>query len=97
MNKKTDKPKKNPVEEKVKQVLAITLRKYRTEARRSQQDVATRCEMSFRYYQELEAGKKKPTITTLFKIADSLEVNPADLIEPIYEAWQEMKVVNKDD
>ena len=90
-NKKKDeneKTEKDIIEDNVKRVLAETLRKYRTQARRSQQDVATRCNMSFRYYQELEAGAKKPTITTLFKIADSLEVNPATLIEPAYQEWK---------
>nr|WP_223144886.1 helix-turn-helix transcriptional regulator [Teredinibacter waterburyi] len=48
----------------VKTVFGETLRKYRTKSNRSQQDVATRCDMSFRYYQELEAGTKQPTITT---------------------------------
>ena len=78
-------------EQAVKTAFAETLRKYRTEANRSQQDVATKCDMSFRYYQELEAGTKQPTITTLFKIADSLEVTPAELIKPVYEAWQSEK------
>lgn len=86
--KKKEKTEKDTVEENVKRVLAETLRKYRTQARRTQQDVATRCNMSFRYYQELEAGAKKPTITTLFKISDSLEINPSKLIEPVYEAWK---------
>lgn len=91
MIKKETKSEKDIIEENVKRVLAETLRKYRTEARRSQQDVAARCDMSFRYYQELEAGAKKPTITTLFKIADSLEVNPAKLIEPVYQEWKTIK------
>lgn len=78
-------------EQVVKTAFAETLRKYRTEANRSQQDVATKCDMSFRYYQELEAGTKQPTITTLFKIADSLEVNPAKLIKPAFEAWHSNK------
>ncbi len=72
----------------VKTVFGETLRKYRTKSNRSQQDVATRCDMSFRYYQELEAGTKQPTITTLFKLADSLEVSPAELIEPVYQEWR---------
>lgn len=72
----------------VKTVFGETLRKYRTKSNRSQQDVATRCDMSFRYYQELEAGTKQPTITTLFKLADSLEESPATLIEPAYQTWQ---------
>ncbi|MFL0809112.1 MAG: helix-turn-helix domain-containing protein [Agarilytica sp.] len=78
-------------EQVVKTAFAETLRKYRTETNRSQQDVATKCDMSFRYYQELEAGTKQPTITMLFKIADSLEVNPAELIEPAHEMWQSKK------
>ena len=72
----------------VKTVFGETLRKYRTKSNRSQQDVATRCDMSFRYYQELEAGTKQPTITTLFKLADSLEESPATLIEDAYKTWQ---------
>lgn len=90
MTKKETKSEKDIIEENVKRVLAETLRKYRTQARRSQQDVATRCNMSFRYYQELEAGAKKPTITTLFKLADSLEVDPTELIKPVYEEWRKI-------
>lgn len=88
MTKKETKSEKDLIEDKVKSVFAETLRKYRTKSNRSQQDVATRCDMSFRYYQELEAGEKKPTITTLFKISDSLEVDPAELLQPAYKAWQ---------
>lgn len=81
----------------VKTVFGETLRRYRTKSNRSQQDVATRCDMSFRYYQELEAGTKQPTITTLFKLADSLEESPATLIEPAYQDWQSSASKASDD
>lgn len=81
----------------VKTVFGETLRKYRTKSNRSQQDVATRCDMSFRYYQELEAGTKQPTITTLFKLADSLEESPATLIEEAYKTWQSSASKASDD
>ncbi|WP_052692096.1 helix-turn-helix domain-containing protein [Teredinibacter purpureus] len=81
----------------VKTVFGETLRRHRTKSNRSQQDVATRCDMSFRYYQELEAGTKQPTITTLFKLADSLEESPATLIEEAYKTWQSSASKASDD
>ncbi|MCU7807004.1 MAG: helix-turn-helix domain-containing protein [Candidatus Thiodiazotropha sp. (ex Semelilucina semeliformis)] len=72
----------------IKKVFGETLRKHRTAGKRTQQDIAMTCEMSLRFYQDLEAGSKQPTITTLFRLADSLEVKPAKLIEAAYKEWQ---------
>lgn len=74
-----------------KQVLGETLRQYRTKDNRTQQDIAMSCDMSLRFYQDLEAGTKQPTMTTLFRLAGSLDVSPAKLIEPAYKQWQKEK------
>lgn len=72
----------------VKSVFGMTLRQYRTQQRRTQQEIAERCNMSLRFYQELEAGDKQPTITSLFQLATSLETSPANLIEAAFDAWK---------
>ncbi len=71
-----------------KQVFGETLRQFRTKDNRTQQDIAMSCDMSLRFYQDLEAGTKQPTMTTLFRLAGSLDVAPAKLVEPAYEQWQ---------
>jgi len=71
-----------------KQVFGETLRQFRTKDNRTQQDIAMSWDMSLRFYQDLEAGTKQPTMTTLFRLAGSLDVAPAKLIEPAYKQWQ---------
>ena len=68
----------------VKQVFGETLRKHRTSQRRTQQELSESANMSLRYYQELEAGTKQPSITMLFQLAISLELEPTVLLEPAY-------------
>lgn len=74
--------------EKAKKVFSETLRKYRAKNHWTQQEIAERCDMTLRYYQILEAGTKQPTMTMLFRVAESLEVSPSTLIQPAFKKWQ---------
>ena len=72
----------------VKTVFGETLKKCRAKSGRTQQDVAMSCDMSLRFYQDLEAGNKQASITTVFRLADSFEVAPEKLIQSAYKQWQ---------
>ncbi|GAB1260752.1 helix-turn-helix domain-containing protein [Aurantivibrio plasticivorans] len=72
----------------VKTVFGETLKKCRAKSGQTQQDVAMSCEMSLRFYQDLEAGNKQASITTVFRLADSLNVTPNELILPAYKSWK---------
>lgn len=72
----------------VKTVFGETLKAYRAKSGRTQQDVAMSCDMSLRFYQDLEAGNKLASITTLIRLAYSLDVTPDELIQPAYKSWK---------
>ena len=75
----------------VKTIFGETLKACRAKSGRTQQDVAMSCDMSLRFYQDLEAGNKQASITTLFRLADSFGVAPQELIQPAYKEWQAIK------
>ncbi len=44
--------------------------------------------MSLRFYQDMEAGNKQPTITTLFKLCEAIGLAPDKLIMPVWKNYQ---------
>jgi len=72
----------------VKTVFGETLKEYRAKTRRTQQDIAMSCDMSLRFYQDLEAGNKHASITTAFRLADSLGITLDELLQPAYKCWK---------
>ena len=64
------------------------LRKARLAKKLTQQEISLRCKMSLRYYQDLEAGNKQPTITTLFRLCSAIGINPDKLIMPVWKEWK---------
>lgn len=73
----------------VKQVFGEQLRKVRRDKGLTQQEIALRCKMSLRFYQDMEAGNKQPTITTLFKLCEAIGLAPDKLIMPVWKKWQQ--------
>jgi len=45
----------------------------------SQLELAQRAEMSQSFLASVEAGKKQPSVVTILKLAQALEMNPGDL------------------
>ena len=43
--------------------------------------------MSLRFYQDMEAGNKQPTITTLFKLCEAIGLAPDKLIMPVWKNY----------
>ena len=74
----------------VKTVFGETLKEYRAKTRRTQQDIAMSCDMSLRFYQDLEAGNKHASITTAFRLADSLGITLDELLQPAYKSWKSL-------
>lgn len=55
------------------------------EVRLTQADIAYGAGISVRYYNDLENGRKLPTLDTLIKIADSYKMTLAELCKQIEE------------
>ncbi len=59
------------------------IRRIREEKELSQEDLAFECELHRTYISGVERGIRNPTIVSLEKIADALDVEPAEfLIRP---------------
>jgi transcriptional regulator with XRE-family HTH domain len=64
----------------LKENLATNLRRLRNEAGHTQEELADRASISFRYLGAIERGKVSASITSLGKLADALSVDPCKLI-----------------
>ncbi len=73
----------------IQQEFALVLRRRRTDKRFTQQALADAASLSLRYVQELEAGKKQPTLTTVILLAFGLGITPQELIAPVWEKWRQ--------
>lgn len=71
-----------------KQIFGETLKQQRKVAGFSQEKLALDCGLSSYYIVLLEQGKRQPSMTTLFKLASSLKINPDTLIQPAWEAYE---------
>lgn len=47
----------------------------------TQADTAFRVGLTFRYYAEIERGRRNPTLDTLYAISKALKVRVADLVD----------------
>ncbi|MFS0687810.1 helix-turn-helix transcriptional regulator [Sporosarcina sp. 179-K 8C2 HS] len=61
----------------------IVLKKHRTEAKLSQEKLALKCNLDRTYVGMLERGERQPTISTLFIIAENLNISASNLIEEV--------------
>ena len=60
-----------------------TLRHLRNKAGFSQEQLALDCSLDRTYISLLERGLRQPTLTTLFTLANSLEIKPSKLIKSV--------------
>lgn len=58
----------------------IVLKKHRTKADLSQEKLAFKCNLDRTYVGMLERGERQPTISTLFIIAENLNITASDFI-----------------
>jgi len=57
------------------------LRKIRTELKISQEKLAEKAELDRTFISILEAGKKNPSLRSIFKLARALDVDPKCLLD----------------
>jgi transcriptional regulator with XRE-family HTH domain len=65
----------------VRRIVGENLRNYRVSARLSQEELAARMGVEQGYLSGLEAGRRNPTIVTLWHAAVALGIRPSLLLE----------------
>ena len=64
----------------IQQVFGIVLRSLRERKGWSQEELAFECELDRTFISMLERGVRQPTLTSIFVIAEALEVKPSRLL-----------------
>lgn len=65
----------------LKEVVAANLRRARHGKKLTQEELADLSGLSSRYIGAVERADKSPTVTALGRIANALEIEPADLLK----------------
>ena len=64
----------------LREIVARNLRRLRHEKRLTQEELADRSGLSARYIGSVERAQMSPSVTVLGRIAEALEVDPAELV-----------------
>jgi len=64
-------------------VFGKVLRTLRENNNLSQEKLAEYCDLDRTYISLLERGLRQPTISTIFKIADALDISPSELVKKV--------------
>ena len=64
--------------------LGLLIKEIRIKGKISQEGLSTLCGVDVRTIQRIEKGEQNITITLLFLIADSLKIEPSELISKIF-------------
>lgn len=67
--------------------IANIIKTKRIDSGMTQEKLADKAGISPRYYQDLEAGHKKPSIETMFKLAKALGYDYSALFSPVWDEW----------
>jgi len=70
----------------LKTAFAATLKELRIKRGLSQQALADYCDLERVYISKLERGLSMPSIETIFKIAEVLNIKPSELVEHVEKA-----------
>lgn len=71
----------------IKQELAANIKAHRLKSGLSQDKLASKADISTRYYQDIESAEKQPSIDTVFKLANALGVDFTALLGPVWKVW----------
>ena len=69
--------------EKLNEAFGAVLKELRTSAGLSQEKLALECGLDRTYISLLERGLRQPTLSTLFQLAETLEVQPSDIVASV--------------
>ena len=67
----------------IKVILGRVLKQVRQEKNMTQSQLAETCKLDLDYIGKIERGKRQPSISTLFKIADALDIPVADILQSV--------------
>lgn len=73
----------------LEQAIAILLKNNRIKCGLSQEELAFRCDLDRTYISLLERGKRKPTLSVIFKICNNLNIKPTAFISEIEKLVEE--------
>lgn len=62
-------------------IFGKVLRELRENRKLSQEKLAEFCDLDRTYISLLERGLRQPTLTTLFRLSDALNIKPSELVE----------------
>lgn len=68
-------------------VFGHNLRKFREKMGMSQEELAFRSNLDRSYISLLERGRRKPTINTIFALAEQLNVTPSEMVRRVEIEW----------
>jgi len=71
----------------IKIKLAAIIKAERKKAGYSQEQLSAKAEISNRFYQAIEATEKQPSVNTVFKLAQALELDYSALLAPVWKEW----------
>jgi transcriptional regulator with XRE-family HTH domain len=66
-----------------KEIFGHNVRRIRTEAGLSQEELAYRAKLHRTYISSIERGQRNVSVENIFAIADALKVPPGELLKPI--------------
>lgn len=72
--------------------LAAIIRSARLHADLTQVEVASRARVTRRYIQSVENGKQETSLSTLFALAEAMEVSPAKLVAELESAIRDERL-----
>jgi transcriptional regulator with XRE-family HTH domain len=81
--------------DEIKKAFGESLLKQRRQASETLEGVATKGDMTLRYVQDVEAGNKLPSILTLVKLCDALNITPDKLLLPVLNHYKKLKKTRK--
>lgn len=79
----------------IKEAFGKELTRIRHEKDMTQEGTSLGCDMSLRYFQYLEKGDNNPTIITLFRLAETLDCEPSDLLRDAWKTWKKESKKNR--
>ena len=79
----------------LEEALALVLKEYRLKNNLSQEELAHKCDLDRTYISLLERGKRKPTISVIFNICNSLNVTPSIFISEVEKLVTDNTIMEK--
>lgn len=72
----------------IKSAFGTQIKALRAQKGMTQEELSQRSGLAIRFLQDVEAGNKQASITTVFKLADGLGIKPEQLLSDLYKDWR---------